>query len=145
MAESKVTEIDFSVLQFYDAVWALLSDAGQYAQCVKLKDNLLDPDTRHKVVHVFERYYDGDMGRLNDQIYKRQKQCAKRIYEINRLCRREGLMEVKDVDALIDLLLNSDRREAWKKLIRKHEKANRIIALQTIELLYRKANSDKAP
>ena len=70
MAEkSNETLADFGILQYYDKVKELLSDAGRYAHSSKLRDNLNDSATRHKVEHVFLRYYDGNMKKLNQEIW----------------------------------------------------------------------------
>lgn len=138
MAKKSNETCDFAVLQFYDKVRGLLSDAGRYAHSFKLRENLNDSATRFKVEHVFRRYYDGDNGKLNNEIHFRRRQCFRAIAEINRLCERNGIITVRDREALTDLLLDSFRREGWKKLIKKYQKRNCIISLQAIELEYRK-------
>lgn len=146
MAEqSNVTLADFGILQYYDKVRELLSDAGRYAHSFKLRENLNDSATRHKVEHVFSRYYDNNMKKLNKEIHFRRRQCLETMTEINRLCERMGKMPVRDKDALADLLLDEGRREGWKKLVNKYQKENQIVTLQSIELEYRKNLNKKAP
>lgn len=143
--KSNVREIDFEVLEFWDAVRGLLSDAGRYAHSYKLRENVSDSATKFKVEHVFARYYDSDMRKLNDDIHFRRRQCSKAITWINELCNRLKMRDVSDRDALIDLLLDGDRRDGWKKLIKKYEKNNQVVSLQRVELEYRENLAKKAP
>lgn len=143
MPKPKEVNIDFAVLQFYDKVRSLLSDAGRYAHSYKLRRNLNDPATRFKVEHVLRKYYDGDMRKLDDDIRFRRGQCFKSITEINQLCQRRDIYPVRDKEALTDLLLDEVRRSEWQKIIKKLQKENLIVPLQAIEQEYRRSN--KAP
>ena len=144
MSKPKEVNVDFAVLQFYDKVRSLLSDAGRYAHSFKLKQNLNDSATRFKVEHVFIRYYDGNMRKLDDEIHFRRRQCLKAIAEINRLCQRRNIYPVKDKEALTDLLLDETRRSEWKKIIKRLQKENLIVPLYAVEQEYRR-KSNKAP
>lgn len=135
-------EIDFGVLDFYDRVEELLSYAGRYASGFKLRENLKDETTRHKVECAFERYYDGDMRKLDDSIHFRRCQCFGAIDKISRFCASYGIHQVKDKEILTDLLLDEYRRKGWRKLVKRHKYANQIVSLQVIELEYR-ASSQK--
>lgn len=143
MAKKSQAPVEFAVLQYYDHVRGLISDAGRYAHAFKLRENLNDSATRFKVEHVLQRYYDGDMRKLNDEIHFRRRQCLKAMSEINRLLERSNMIQVRDKDALADLLLDEGRRAEWKKLINKYQKNNQIIPLQYIELEYRKNRTTK--
>lgn len=139
-------EVDFYVLDFYDKVRGLLSDAGRYAHSYKLRENLNDEATRSKVECVFREYYDGNMRKLNDDIHYRRRQCFKSITEVSQLCKKLGLHEVKDKEVVVELLLDADRRGVWKKIIKRVcLKQNRVVSLQAIELEYRKKRLKKAP
>ena len=142
-AKKEKVEVDFKVLNFYDKVRGLLSDAGRYAHSFKLRENLDDEATYFKVAHVFSKYYDSDPRKLNDDIHFRRRQCFKTITEINRLCAQYGMKQVNDKEVLTDLLLDEDRRAAWKRIANKHQKKNEVMSLQAIELEYRKTK--KAP
>ncbi len=137
--------LDFVVLQFYDEVRNLLSDAGRYAHSYRLYENINDSATRFKVEHVLQKYYNGNVRKLKDDIHFRRRQCSKSISEINRLCERIGIVRVRDKDALIDLLLDEGRRAGWRKLIDKYQRENLIVPLQKIEMDYRKQLNEKAP
>ncbi|MBR3254588.1 hypothetical protein IKF88_02550 [Candidatus Saccharibacteria bacterium] len=137
-------EIDFTVLNFWDKVEGLLSDAGRYAHSYKLRENLNDEATRFKVEHVLLRYYDNDPRRLNDEIHFRRRQCFKAVTEISQLCACLGLRQIRDKEVLTELLLSESRRKGWRKLIKKYKNVNQLVSLQAIELEYRK-NLQKAP
>ncbi len=123
----------------------LLADAGRYAHSFKLRENLNDEATRFKVEHVLQKYYDGDMRKLNDEVHYRRRQCFKAITEISRICADLGLHQVKDKEVLTELLLDEGRRDGWRKLIKKYKNANKVVSLQAIEIEYRKERDKKAP
>ena len=112
-------EIDFTVLNFWDKVEGLLSDAGRYAHSYKLRENLNDEATRFKVEHVFAKYYDNNPRKLNDEIHFRRRQCFRAIAEISQLCTGLGLHQIRNKEVVAELLLDKGRRKGWRKLIKK--------------------------
>ena len=119
--------------QYWDRAEKLVKDARDWANVVKLKQNLDNPETENSVWHVFRRYYGGDYGRLSAAVRRRFQICLDDAIRVNELAGKLGLQEVTEPTRLLELLLDYDRRKDWLALIEKHRKACVTVSLQEVE------------
>ena len=131
MAENvKVTE---ACKRYWAAVFDVLDAAGDYAQAVKLYANLIDDTTRWRVEPVFEEYYEGKITKLRDAITYRENQFFAKVNKLNILCKENALMTVTKPKALLDLLLNPNRRRSYRDKATRRLKRGKICAMQDFE------------
>ena len=137
MAKPKSKEASWATTKFYEEVEKLLRASGKYVNAVNLECNLSDPQEAFKVRHVLNKYYEGDMNKLNSYIRRRRQELLDIIDEINQRCLTAGVMTVRKPQKLIELLKSSKRRNAWRKYMRRHLRQDEIVSLQDLEREYR--------
>jgi hypothetical protein len=135
MSDSK--QISWETMRYYGKVRELLKASGDYSWAKSLKENLLDPATSWKVKDVFERYYNSDESKLSRCINRRKLGCTRVIIDLNDYCRTFRIRGINDPEKLVELLLDTDRRDFYKKAVEKNEKINKIVELQQIEQEFR--------
>ena len=118
---------------YWQAVKDVIDAAGEYAYATKLKDNLLDEDTRFKVQGVFEDspVYQGDMDKLERAILDKEKKYCDKVAWLNLLCGQYGLMKVTKPEKLLKgYLLDKNLRRSFKSKAKRWRKKNEIRCLQ---------------
>lgn len=137
MAEKII--VSESTRRYWDAVFDLIDAAGKYAGAVKLRNNLEDRDTVCAVEHVLNdnRYYNGDIGKLDDTISKYERLFYAKVNKLNTICKERDLMTITRPDRLLGLLLSNRRRRSYRQRAKTKRKNNIICPLQVFEIAIR--------
>ena len=93
--------------------------AGNLAAKDKLLMNFRDPSNAHKVKHVIERSFAGEVANLRDARADWIWEFFRTVDEVNWFARKHSLAQVSAM-LLMGLLENADMRRAFRKHIRKH-------------------------
>ncbi|MBR2725219.1 hypothetical protein IKE97_01055 [Candidatus Saccharibacteria bacterium] len=118
---------------YWTAVLAIVDAAGKYAAAIKLRANYLDPSTEHMVKDVVDRYYNGRLQNINDEIDLRQKSFDAKVEKFNILCSQAGMTSVTKPARLLNLLLDEKRRVSYRGKARRRMKSGKICRLQDFE------------
>ncbi len=121
------------VEEYWSAALLIVDAAGQYAAAVKLKNNIMDPSTRHKVEGVFDNYYHGRMSVLDDRIESARCLFDVRVKKFNLYCLQANETTITMPDRLLNILLNERRRESYKGKIRRRMQKGVVCRLQDFE------------
>lgn len=123
--------------QYWDTVDEILKISENYTKRKKLRVNLLDPSTAFKVQHVLDNYYGGKMSNLVDAIATDAESFYAKVEKINICLLSKGLITIRDSDKLLELLIDNDRRNFYRKKVDEEREADMIIPLQILEANYR--------
>ena len=118
---------------FWALVLLLLEDMGNYKSSIHLGDH---EHVRNDLLD--QGYYKGSEQRLEKTTNRRLQICLDDIEMINRLCVRYDIYVVQNPANLVDLLLDADRREFYKKRAAAYCKEDEKRSLYTLEVEYRK-------
>ena len=133
--------INPTVARYYDLCRELISQiGGPYGKAYKLRENLLDENTKFKVEHVLEQFYGGSMQRLHERISSTYSYTLQLIEQFDYFCKLNDIMQIKNPDAFIRLMLEKDRRDFFKSRFKFYEKRNILISLANIEREYERGN-----
>ena len=121
--EKEHIEISNSCKEYWYAVSEVIDAAGSYAAAIKLRANLLDPNTAWKVKHVLEDSFCNSMANLNKAIAYREDTFYGKVEKLNILCRLNCINTIQKPRVLLDLLISEKRRRSYRdKLSRRLEK-----------------------
>ena len=126
-------------LALYTLSKSLIAQAKRYARAVDAKKCLAYLYICWGVEDDFEKYFNSKFDLLNNRIGLYKGECFTTIKRINFQCAKHGKHQINDREKLLELLLDSNRRTAWRQLIDRHEKANTIFSLQDLEREYQKS------
>lgn len=104
-----------------------------FAQPQKLLWNLQDDNVSPDVEQIFEEHYGGSFQALNSAISKRYAELRGMIREANARARGIGLEPAEDIDGLIYLLLDAERRKHYRARIDQFSKRKQAISFAELE------------
>lgn len=104
-----------------------------FAQPQKLLWNLQDSSPSPDVVKVFEEHYGGSYRALRNAIGERHTELRGMIREANARARGLNLEPVEDIDGLIYLLLDADRRRHYRARIDQFNDRKQMISFAQLE------------
>lgn len=133
MKEKKAIVISKSCKDYWHAVKAVIDAAGDYAAAIKLRANLLDDSTYHKVEGVLKGSFAGEMSKLEDSIWHREKNFYAKVEKLNILCRQNSVHVITKPQTLLNLLLDSKKRESYRGKMQRKLQKNLICPLQDFE------------
>ena len=127
-------DISENTRKYWAVAQAMIDTAGDYAAAIKLRANLLDEATAHKVRPVLTRHFGGSMRNLDDAIRCRQVKYYAKVEKFNIQARANGVYTVRKPDALLNLLLSEKKRRSYRDKIKRRLQKDQICSLQEFEL-----------
>ena len=103
------------------------------AQAQKLLWNLQEDNPSPEVLKIFEKHYGSSYRALHNTIAKRRAELCGMIREANARARGLKLAPVEDINKLIDLLLDADRRKHYRARIDQFNKRKEAISFDQLE------------